>query len=198
MTETRRRGMDILWRTLQEPGLEHLSLNQHEDDGFTADGEVLGIAGGQPYRLYYEVNLDSAFQLDSVNLVCSFPDYRLLELFPGADARWYDGDGVELSHLRGCQYIDIMASPFTNTLPVRRLAWTPGASADIIVAYIAVPSLAVAPQRQRYTCLELTPAGSIFRYEGLDTGFRAEVQFDAYGLVTVYGNIWEQVWPAQR
>jgi hypothetical protein len=184
--------MDILWRTIHEPGLEHLSLTQHEDDGFTADGEVLGVADGQPFRLYYEVNLDSAFHLDSVNLVCSFPDYRVLELFPGTEGRWYDGDGAELPDLRGCQYIDIMASPFTNTLPVRGLAWTPGASADITVAYITVPSLVVTPQRQRYTCLEMTSVGSRFRYEGLDTDFRAEVQFDADGLVIAYGDIWER------
>jgi hypothetical protein len=184
--------MDILWRTLQEPGLEHLSLSRHDDGSFIADGEVLGLIDHQPFRLYYEIQLDSAFHLNSVDLICSYPGYQVLELFPGAQGRWYDGDGTEIPGLRGCQYIDIMASPFTNTLPLRTLEWTPGASAEIVVAYIAVPSLAITPQRQRYTCLDITPSGSRFRYEGLDTGFRAEVQFDADGLVTAYGDIWER------
>jgi hypothetical protein len=56
-----------------------------------------------------------------------------------------------------------------------------------------VPELSFRPTRQRYTCLELTPEGGRYRYEGLDTGFSREIIVDADGLVIDYPGIWRRV-----
>jgi uncharacterized protein len=83
--------------------------------------------------------------------------------------------------------IDFAATPFTNTLPVRRLDLQPGESAEIAVAYIDAHSLGVMPIRQRYTCLESGADGGRYRFEALPyaalpDGFSAELSVDAMGL----------------
>jgi len=88
--------------------------------------------------------------------------------------------------------IDISHTPFTNTLPIHRLALTPGESADLLVAYITVPDLSVRPVQQRYTCLSHTTSGGVYRYEGLESNFTADLLVDAQGLVVDYPGIWKR------
>jgi hypothetical protein len=45
--------------------------------------------------------------------------------------------------------------------------------------------------RQRYTCLEASSSGAIFRYES--DSFRRDLQIDADGLVLDYPGFWRRV-----
>lgn len=45
-------------------------------------------------------------------------------------------------------------------LPIRRLALKQGESSELTVAYIVIPEMKVALDKQRYTCLEISSAGS--------------------------------------
>ncbi len=83
--------------------------------------------------------------------------------------------------------MDISTTPFTNTLPIRRLDLDPGESQEIRVAYVDVPGMAVRPERQRYACLERHTGGGVYRYESLDGNrFTADLTVDADGLVLDY------------
>ena len=84
--------------------------------------------------------------------------------------------------LDGCTDVDLVSTPFTNTLPIRRLGLEPGQSADVRVAWIDHDTLQVAPVRQRYTRLE----DRRWRYESLETGYDAELEVDEHGLVLDY------------
>ncbi|MEZ5648695.1 MAG: putative glycolipid-binding domain-containing protein, partial [Alphaproteobacteria bacterium] len=106
------------------------------------------------------------------------------------EGQWKDQNGILVSELDGCIDIDISATPFTNTLPIRRLNLKQGEAADLSVVYIAVPELAPRKVRQRYTCLE---PGKIYRYEGLDSGFAAEITVDDDGLVIDYPGIFRRM-----
>ncbi len=94
---------------------------------------------------------------------------RHLHLRSDGEGNWQDSKGHLVEVLQGCVDIDISATPFTNTLPIRRLGLALGEAREILVAYVAVPALAPEPVRQRYTCLE---AGRLYRYsyEGLFRG----------------------------
>jgi hypothetical protein len=102
---------------------------------------------------------------------------------------WTDGSGAPLAHLSGAIDVDLSASPFTNTLPIRRLLLAQGRSADILVAYIAFPELTVAIDRQRYTCLE--PDRS-YRFESLDSDFSRDIEVDGDGLVVTYPGLFRR------
>ena len=95
--------------------------------------------------------------------------------------------------------IDFAATPFTNTLPIRRLGLQPGESAEVAVVYIDAPSLEVTPVRQRYTCLASDADGGRYRFEALPyaalpDGFMAELSVDADGLVRDYPPLFRRVW----
>jgi uncharacterized protein len=90
--------------------------------------------------------------------------------------------------------VDISATPFTNTLPIRRMELLPGQAYELTVAYIAVPEMETKPVRQRYTCLEVRPYGKLYRYESLSSGYTTELWVDNDGLVIDYPGVFKRVW----
>ena len=66
-----------------------------------------------------------------------------LELHGDGAGHWHDGHGLALSAIEGCIDIDIAATPFTNTLPIRCLQLAEGERQPISVAYISTPDLQV-------------------------------------------------------
>jgi len=95
--------------------------------------------------------------------------------------------------LEGCLDVDISATPFTNTLPIRRLQLQLGESAEIQVVYLAVPEMQINCEPQRYTCLEVNPAGGVYKFESLTSVFVAKLPVDADGLVLDYPQLFARV-----
>jgi hypothetical protein len=54
--------------------------------------------------------------------------------------RWFDAKGTHLAELDGCIDIDISATPFTNTLPIRRLQLKHGAAQVLRCVYTSSSS----------------------------------------------------------
>ena len=109
-------------------------------------------------------------------------------------ATWRDAAGGHpLPDLQGCIDVYIRVTPATNTLPIRRLGLAVGDSRDIAVAYVPLPQGAgdLRPRRvmQRYTRLD---GPGRYRYEGLDSGFVAEIEVDAAGLVLDYPGVFRR------
>jgi len=82
-----------------------------------------------------------------------------------------------------------MRPPFINPLPIRRLGARLAPRREIVVAYIDVPRLALAPSRQAYACLE----PGRYRFESLSNPFSAEIETDGNGLVLHYPGLFERV-----
>src|SRR5262249_13642213 len=104
---------------------------------------------------------------------------------------WFDAAYKPLSGLDGCIDIDITATPFTNTLPIRRLDWQVGQSRLLHMVYFQIPELRVSPAFQQYTCLEKNEQGSRFEYQQGD--FRAILSIDADGFVQNYPELFRQL-----
>jgi hypothetical protein len=181
----------VWWTPLQQVGLEQLHLVENET-GVVADGLVLGIERTTPFRLWYQVWTDSNWNVKECLLQVGGEKGKTVHLYTDGQGHWTDASGVAYSALDGCLDIDISYTPFTNTLPIRRLALTPGESADLLVAYITVPDLSIRPVQQRYTYLSRTDSGSIYRYEGLESNFTADLLVDEQGLVVDYPGIWKR------
>jgi uncharacterized protein len=89
----------------------------------------------------------------------------------------------EPDRLRDVLDIDLLDSPLTNTLPIRRLGLLgqpPGTERTIVAAWVLLPSLAVLPLEQTYTMLE---SGRI-RYTS--NNFTVELEVDEGGFVMRY------------
>lgn len=108
------------------------------------------------------------------------------------EGHWATADGRAVNYLEGCEYVDISATPFTNTLPIGRLGLAPGESADICVAYLDGADLQPWPEPQRYACLEKDDQGGLYRFLSLDGGFTADLPVDADGLVVDYPGLFRR------
>ncbi|QOY92479.1 putative glycolipid-binding domain-containing protein [Massilia sp. UMI-21] len=167
------------WRSEDGAGLEHLSLH-HRDEVIVADGVVIGDCGDGPFGCSYRICCDSGWRVRSLEVHAAGGES--LVLTSDGSGRWRDGDGADQPQLTGCIDVDIAATPFTNTLPIRRLGSRLLGRTGIAVVYIPVPALAPSRLEQAYTPL---PDGR-YLYEGPIGAFEAVLELDADGLVLRY------------
>lgn len=184
---------NVMWAPWTGVGLEHLELVQN-DGGVLADGVVIGIEEGMPFRVRYELRCDAEWRVRELTAL-SPGEGKEIRLLADGEGRWTTTTGDTIRYLNGCIDADISATPFTNTLPIRRLMLEPGESVDLEVAYCAVPALRVETEPQRYTCLERSGEGGTYRFESLDGGFTADLSVDADGLVLDYPDLFRRVYP---
>jgi hypothetical protein len=183
------------WAPWEGPGLEQMRLRLDPVES-VAHGLVMGVAEGLPFRLHYKIKWGADWHTRKVVLEAhTLQGVRELSLKSDGRGHWRDEHGDRLPALDGCLDVDISVTPFTNTLPVRRLDLGPGQSAELAVVYVAAPSLSVKPAGQRYRCRERKSGRQLVTYEGLSTGFEADLALDADGLVIDYPGLWRRVAP---
>jgi hypothetical protein len=180
---------EALWTPWDGIGLEHLRLTTRPER-VSADGLVVTVCAGQIYRVNYEVRCDARWRVRELRVTAQATgSLTSLTLNGDGGGHWTSPDGAPLPALDGCVDVDLAFSPFTNTLPIRRLALKPGAAAELAVVYVALPALEPAPDGQRYTCL----APNHYRYDSLASDFTAELPLDADGLVLDYPGLFRRV-----
>jgi hypothetical protein len=184
---------EVMWTAWDNSGLGHLRLAVR-DSGVVADGLVLGAAEGHPFRVAYKVHCDTGWRVRAVRV--GLPgEAPKVELLSDGEGNWSTYDGQTVAYLEGCEYVDIAETPFTNTLPISRLDLATGESADIFVTYFDATELQPWPEPQRYTCLEKSAQGGLYRFLSLDGGFQADLPVDADGLVIDYPGLFKRILP---
>ncbi|HEX7907663.1 MAG TPA: putative glycolipid-binding domain-containing protein [Paraburkholderia sp.] len=178
---------ELRWASEEGDGFEHLAFEAHED-GFTVESVLVGQRYGKPYGLHYTVHCDAQWHTRHAWLkIVGGPE---LELHGDGAGHWHNGEGLVLSAIEGCIDIDIAATPYTNTLPIRRLRLAEGERQPISVAYISTPDLQVTRAEQAYSCLELH---RVYRYEGIFRNFTADLSVDEDGLVIDYPTLFRRL-----
>jgi uncharacterized protein len=185
----------MMWQPWTGPGLESLRLVE-DADGMLADSVVIGVDEGRPFAIRYAIRCDAAWHVRDVEIASLEGQATTLALASNGMGRWTDGSGEHVPSLDGCLDVDLSATPFTNTLPIRRLSLAPGWATEITVVYIAVPALTVGVSRQRYRCLTWGAGGGAYRFETGAGDFKADITVDADGLVVEYPQIARRVWSA--
>ena len=185
---------EVVWSASDAPGLEHLRLSMH-NDSVVADGIVIGVTEGRPFRIAYEVRCDVGWRVRAVRIGVPCSELPRVELLSDGLGHWTTPDGHAVSELRGYIDVDISVTPFTNTLPIRRLGLAPTESAELSVAYFEGTALQAWPEPQQYICLEKNSRGGLYRFLSLDGGFTADLPVDAEGLVLDYPGLFKRVLP---
>lgn len=167
-----------------EAGLEHCEIRV-DAEGLSVASVVAGTIEGARFGLSYTLSVDAAWRVRAAELRAT--SGRVLRL--GRDGERWTVNGAPDPALDGCVDLDIRATPFTNTLPIRRLALSPGQSAEFAVVYVSVPDLTVEPSRQRYTRI----GAATYRFESLEDGFTADLPVDPDGLVIDYPGLFRRL-----
>jgi uncharacterized protein len=181
---------EVLWEQLIDRGLEHLILDQGVQ--IVADGLVVGMLEDVAYRLQYQIVCDVKWNTQKVSVKDLLRSKEFVLIRSGNE--WLDEQNQAIEVLRGCTDVDIRVTPFTNTLPIKRLSLKPGEAKEIAVVYINAPELGLSKFEQRYTCLSKDKDGGIYKYESLNSGFTSELMVDMEGLVLDYPGIFKLVW----
>jgi len=174
------------WATEQGGGLEHVEL-ESGDAGVAVEGVLIGPAGGRLFACSYALHCDEHWRVRSLDVHVAGQDS--VGLRADGAGNWSDADGTPLPALQGCTDVDLSGSPFTNTLPIRRLGDALRERQEIRVAYVDLPKLDVQPVLQAYT--ELAP--DRVRFESLSRPFSAELEVDGDGLVLHYPGLFTRV-----
>jgi hypothetical protein len=201
---------EAVWEWVDRKGLEWCVVTERAK-GIRVEGRVVAVLGDKPMKLRYELELDAGWRFLQARLSCE-SGVTTTDLEMERTAQGWSVDGQQRPDLEGCVDIDIMASPLTNTLPIRRLHWESGYSHDILTSYIRVPELSVERVGQRYSFLGSDSAGGqrfeyllpaqptsqsctnrAFEYHSAASGFRATLQVDAGGLVCHYPPYWRRL-----
>ena len=176
------------WQDWSGRGIEHLVLKEGPNQ-IVADAAILGTIDDQVFAARYKILCDAHWRVKKVEITEIGSDLTA-ELVGDGVGNWLDGSSAPQPQLGNAIDIDISITPFTNTLPIRRLNLQRGQSQEILAVYIQLPSIAITTDRQRYTCLE---AGRRYRYESVDSDFTREIEVDAHGLVANYPGLFRRI-----
>jgi hypothetical protein len=174
----------------------------------SATGVAVG-ADPVPYRLDYQLTTADAYVTARLVVRAAGAGWRRsLVLGREADGAWHIGvdshgeadlpaPGGDVSGFQDALDCDLGLCPLTNTMPVLRHGLLGGGGpVQLLMAWVSVPDLTVQPSAQRYTHLRRSATTSVVRFES--EAFRADIVFDADGLVVDYPGIARRArgWPS--
>jgi hypothetical protein len=175
------------WRDWAGTGIEHLVLTEDPDE-IVAESALLGTTDvGSVYAMRYRIRCDPSWKVRELG-ISLVGETRRFELVSDGAGAWRNDAGVPMPELVGAIDVDLPVTPFTNTLPIRRLGLAVGASAEITVAYVGFPDLAVTTEPQRYTRV----AEHRYRFESLDGSFVRDIEVDEHSLVVTYAGLFRR------
>ncbi|HEY8399944.1 MAG TPA: putative glycolipid-binding domain-containing protein [Cytophagaceae bacterium] len=179
---------NILWVGRQYYSLENCLVNIYPDR-IEVSSTILGYYQNEIYKVDYRI-------VANLNWITMFIEikWRLNEqiqevrLESDGVGNWIK-NGNNAEQLKGCIDVDISLSPFTNTLPIRRLHLKPGHTQEIAVVYCDFLNQQIKPVRQKYTRL----SDKYYGYENVPNDFEAIIQVDESGIVVNYPSLFERV-----
>jgi len=178
----------VLWRNLEEPGIEYCVLGR-DAEHWLLEGTVVLPLAERPGRVTYLVRCDDGWATRRVEVrISDGQSERSLTLNVDDEQRWWRGPD-EVADWRGLSDVDLGVTPATNTLPIRRLPLHAGEGRDVTAAWVRFPDLRLERLPQRYTRVD----DDRYRYESDGGRFVAELEVDDLGLVTRYENGWERI-----
>lgn len=176
------------WRDWEGTGIEHLVLAKGAED-VVAESVLLGAAEtGMLFAVRYRIRCDSSWRVRELS-ISLIGDARRFELLSDGAGTWQNDAGIPMPELSGAVDVDLTVTPFTNTLPIRRLDLAIGAAAEIVVVYVDLPNLTVITEPQRYTRI----GDRRYRFESLDGSFTRDIEVDEHGLVNTYPGLFHRV-----
>jgi uncharacterized protein len=165
-------------------------------DGHRIHGAEVAGDGDAFWSVRFDLDVDDSWTTVSMDTeVVRDGEMKRMLLERDPDATWRI-DGVSAPDLDGCTDVDITSTPFTNTLPIRRLDLSVGDTHVIKAAWLEVPEMAVRPMDQRYTRLPPEAGHDRYEYQSLPSGSTYVLIVDSDGIVIDYERLAVLVWPA--
>jgi len=149
--------------------LDHQLTLSWENEAWTAT-----VAAGSE-RIEYVLRITAQWQVSQFLL---FRDLEEADLWLGTDGhgRWGEVNGAHRTDLDGGTDIVLACSPFTHTVPIRRLPLAVGDAAELSVLHVDVETLGVVTAHVRYERVDDR------RWRYTHDGIATEFDVDEFGI----------------
>ena len=178
----------VRWRPVEGEGLEHLGVRA-TGSAIHVESMLIGGEADRNYGIHYRIECDPDWCVRTLSIASASGER--LEMLSDGNGHWRLPDGTPQPQYDGCIDVDFTGTPFTNTLPIRRLNLTPShGGVRLRVLYVPFATLEPLADTQIYTCLD---AGRKYRYQAAERPFVAELPVDADGFVIDYPGLFERI-----
>ncbi|MEJ1236679.1 putative glycolipid-binding domain-containing protein [Chryseolinea sp. T2] len=179
--------LNLLWSGREYYSLENC-LVDIEGLVLKVQSTIVGRYEHKLYYVHYSLSTDARGHTTSLRIDVQHNDQLVRhELLKDASGTW-KYNGRERAEFNGCIDVDIPVTPFTNTLPIRRLRLGQKETAVIQVIYCDLLSNRIHSVRQRYTMISDTS----YHYENIPNDFEATITVDDDGLVVDYPQLFKR------
>ncbi|MBS0029653.1 putative glycolipid-binding domain-containing protein [Chitinophaga sp. 22321] len=179
----------IIWQALKWPATEYFTMKDN-GQGKLASGCINGVREQRPFCVHYEIAITAVWQVSSFYIRQEGLTPTELKLTSDLHGHWFDKDNNHIDAFDNCIDIDISLTPFTNTLPVKRLQFEEHESKLLDMLYINLPDFELQKVQQRYTRL----GSHEYRYDNVSTDFTADLPFDENHIVKDYPEIFTRIY----
>src|SRR4030095_1161594 len=175
---------NLLWT-----GREYYSLENCLVEMTTAGAEItstiIGNYEDKIYKVEYYIKTNQNWETVFFEINSRHSNQAQLTRFEGDGKGNWIKNGKKADQFKECIDVDIPLTPFTNTLPIRRLKLSQNKAQEIQVIYCDLLEEQIKAVRQRYTCLSDTE----YHYENVPNDFEATIQVDESGFVVDYPSL---------
>ncbi len=173
--------VNLLW-TGREYYLLENCLVSSSAAGAEIRSTIVGQYGEKLYHVDYVIRTNAHWETVFFDIHSRHSDHEQHLRFESDGRGNWTHQGKKMNEFAGCIDIDLPLTPFTNTLPIRRLQLAIGETAQIQVLYIDLLENKLSAVRQQYTRLSATE----YHYENVPNDFEADIVVDKHGLVVNY------------
>ena len=167
--------MKVRWTSWNQDAIETLVLTERPK-GIFVKSTIINH-DEKHFTIKYTLTLDASWRVKTLNLEL-LDTKEKIKLESDGHGNWSNDTGI-IPKLHGAIDIDITATPFTNTIPIRRLKLGMKQQAEILVVYVTIPELSFDIDRQRYTRV----SKYIYLFEQINNNFTRKIKVDKDGLV---------------
>ena len=176
------------WKGCEYTSLESCRITV-TSECMEAASTIEGSYRDKVYLVKYTILANSAWEVIgfSIESQINGKEHRIA-LQSNGKGNWTTGGGCPIELFQGCIDIDISLTPFTNTLPIRRLGLAVGEANEIQVLYLDILNGETKPVRQKYTRMSPTQ----YLYENVPNNFEALITVDSDGFVIDYPELFKR------
>ena len=175
---------NLLWTGREYYSLENCLVKVGET-GSEITSTIIGSYDGKIYRVEYRIQTNLNWETVFFEITSRHSNQIQLIRFEGDGKGNWIYNGKKNSQFNGCIDVDIPLTPFTNTLPIRRLNLNQNQAQEIQVVYCDILEQQVKHVRQKYTRLSSVN----YHYENVPNDFEATIEVDEAGLVIDYPSL---------
>ncbi|HKO82750.1 MAG TPA: putative glycolipid-binding domain-containing protein, partial [Chitinophagaceae bacterium] len=138
---------NILWTGREYYSLENCLVHSSEE-GAEINSVIVGTYQSKIYRVEYQIKTNTNWETIFAEIKSRHSNkIEYLKLESDGKGNWFTNN-KKVDQYNGCIDIDIPLTPFTNTLPIKRLNLTQGQEQQIRVIYIDILEGQIKPVRQ--------------------------------------------------